>query len=187
MTSNIPQDTNIIPFDQEDIELLDNYYSVYTKDQKLQVIDLFCKGSSLAEIYHVTGIPKTTLQNWKDRSPWWDEIVNKYKKDKQIELDNLLTNSIHKAILELNDRLQDGDYKPDRQGELKRVPISARDLAVTLSSLYEKRALIRGEATSIKSESKNSLQSLEDKFKSFALQLKEKDVVSVVQESDEEQ
>lgn len=170
-------DNNIIPFDQEDIELLDNYYSVHTKEQKLLAIDLFCKGTSLSDISNSINVPKTTLQNWKDRSPWWNEIVNKYKIDRQIELDNRLTETIHKALDEITDRLNNGDQKPDRNGEIQYIPIGARDLSVILSNLYEKRALIRGEATSIKTDSKNSLQSLEDKFKSFALQLKEKDVV----------
>ena len=101
------------------------------------------------------------------------------KKERQKELDTLLTNTIHKAVEDLNDRLSYGDYKLDaKTGELHRVPIGAKDIAVTLAIIYDKRALIRGEATAIRQESKATLESLENKFKQFAVELKEKDIVS---------
>jgi len=173
-------ESNVVPIDidDEDLQSLDTFYSKYTKDQKIEAVSLFCKGHTINEISRMLDIPTTTMINWRERSSWWNDIALKNKKDKQVELDNRLTSTIHKALDELADRLDNGDQKPDRQGNLQYVPLSGRDLAIILSSLYEKRALIRGEATSIKTESKNSLLALEDKFKSFALQLKEKDVVS---------
>jgi uncharacterized protein YerC len=171
-------ESNIVILDPEDLQSLEAVYSVYTKEQKIEAVSMFCKGHTFSEISRTLGIPVTTMMNWRERSNWWNGIVLKNKQDSQVELDNRLTSTIHKALDELADRLSNGDQKPDRQGSLQYVPLSARDLATVLSTLYEKRALIRGEATSIKTESKNSLLALEDKFKSFAIQLKEKDVIS---------
>ena len=172
------ESTNVVVLDQDDLKSLDTVYSLYTKEQKIEAVTLFCQGYSLNEISRALDIPPTTMKNWRERSTWWDDIALKNKKDKQVELDNKLTETIHKTIDQLNDRLNNGDEKQSRSGELQRVPLSGRDLASILATLYEKRALIRGEATSIKTESTTTLQSLEDKFKSFALQLKEKDIVA---------
>ena len=174
---------NVIQLDDEDLKSIDTgFYSVYTQEQKIEAVSLYCSGSSLADVSKKLKIPHTTIMNWKKRSNWWDEIALKYRKDLQVELDTKLTNVIHKTLEELNERLNYGDHKYDvKTGDTVRIPVNSRDLAVIMSNLYEKRALIRGEATSIKQESQATLQTLEDKFKSFALQLQQKDVVSVVE------
>lgn len=167
----------VLETDIPDINL-DSPNSIYTKEQKLEAVNLYLQVGTIADVSRILNIPNSTIINWKERGSWWNDIVQRYRQDKQIELDTKLTNSIHTVINEIADRLDNGDEKPNKYGELQRIPVSARDLSVILNTLYEKRALIRGEATSIKSESKATLASLEDKFKAFALQLKEKDVVS---------
>jgi len=177
------QEPTVVDLDDEDLKSIETgFYSLYTKDQKIEAVTLYCSGKSLAEAAKIINVPAKTVVGWKRRSSWWDEIALKHRKDLQTELDNKLTNVIHKTLEELNDRLNYGDHKFDtKTGDLVRVPVVSRDLAVIMSNLYEKRALIRGEATSIKQESQATLQTLEDKFKSFALQLQQKDVVSTVE------
>lgn len=168
------------PVIEFDVEALSAPDSKYTREKKVEAISLFMVTNNLTQVAEQLNIPINTLSNWKNRSPWWDETIQSIRKEKQLELDTLLTNTIHTAVNQLVDRLDNGDYKVDKQGDLHRVPISARDLATTLSIIYEKRALLRGEATAIRTESTITLQSLEDKFKQFALNIKEKDVISTV-------
>lgn len=164
-----------------DLDLTCLYHprAVYTPEQKIECASLYMSIGSVKRVSQATGVPEDTIKKWIKNSPWWEEIWTKLRKEKQMELDQLFTNTIHKAVTDLGDRIANGDYKLNmRTGEQFRVPLGAKDLAVTLAIIYDKRALIRGEATSIKQESSTSLQVLEDKFKSFALQLKEKDIVS---------
>lgn len=162
------------------IDLLEDANSKYTKEQKIRVVGLFLSGATLLQAAKAEGIPQQTVDNWKNNSPWWNEVIHDIRKNKQDELDNLLTKTIHSALEKINDRLEYGDYHFDvKSGDLVRVPPKARDIASTLSIIYDKRALIRGEATSIRKDSATSLQSLEDKFKQFAFMLKEKDITPV--------
>lgn len=161
---------------------LDDSHSKYTKEQKIRVVGLFLSGSTLSEAAKAEGIPQQTVDNWKNNSVWWNEVIHDIRKNKQDELDNLLTKTIHSALEKINDRLEYGDYQFDsKSGDLVRIPPKAREIASVLTVIYDKRALIRGEATSIRTDSATSLQSLEDKFKKFALHLKEKDVTPTEQ------
>lgn len=168
------------PFDNsEDIDwsFIDHPLARYPRETKVQAISLYMSTSSTTKVAEALNIP-VDLVHWWMKSPWWQEAWDKLRKQKQLELDSLLTRTIHKAVADLNDRLENGDYKLNaRTGELNRVPVGAKDIAVTLAIIYDKRALIRGEATAIRAESKATLESLESKFKDFAIQLKEKDVI----------
>lgn len=109
-----------------------------------------------------------------------DEALGIRKRALQLKLEDSLTDTIHIAVDTIKDRFENGDYKFNpRTGEATRVPISVKDAAATLAIIYDKRALIRGEATSIKTESKATLHSLKQSFEQFAIQLKEKEVRTV--------
>jgi hypothetical protein len=110
-----------------------------------------------------------------------EQEVTLRKRALQLKLEDSLTDTIHTTVETIKERIENGDYKVNlKSGEIFRVPVNMKDLASTLAIIYDKRALIRGEATSIKSESKATLQSLKANFEMFALQLKEKDVISEV-------
>jgi len=107
-----------------------------------------------------------------------DEEISLKKRTLQLKLENSLTDGIHLAVDTIKERLENGDFKVNgRTGDIFRVPVNSRDIAATLAILYDKRALIRGEATSIKAENKATLLSLKEGFEQFAQQLKEKDVI----------
>ena len=57
-----------------------------------------------------------------------------------------------------------------------RIPMKGRDLAVTAGVLYDKRALIRGDASgrNVSSNQAKTLEALEKRMQQFATQLKEK-------------
>jgi len=77
----------------------------------------------------------------------------------------MATNIIHKAGEELKDRLEFGDFVLGKDGELKRKPISGRDLVIIQGTEYDKRQLGRNMPTSIKAQSSDSqLQALADKI-----------------------
>ena len=177
----ILSDAPLLVEEEQDIDLthLEHHLAVYPKEIKLKAVALFCSLGNYKRVAQELGIPEGTIKDWKNKSPWWDDLSIKIRKEQQRDLDALLTNTIHKAIGQLTDRLDNGDLKYDsKSGELIRVPVGAKDLSVTMAVLYDKRALLRGEATSIRTESKTSLQQLEERLKQHALQLKEKDVIS---------
>lgn len=161
-----------------DLSFLDHPCAVYSKELKIQACSIFTSIGSVRKTAESLGLPIPVVDHWKKEAPWWNELTQHFRKEKQQELDALLTNAVHKAVNDLTDRLENGDFKLDlKTGELHRVPVGAKDLAVISAIVYDKRALLRGEATQIRVDSKGTLEALENKFKNFALQLKEKDVI----------
>lgn len=139
----------------------------YTVENKVQCATLYFMCGSFKQVQKDTGIKWGTIATWARKSTWWDEVIHKLRKEKQDELDAMMTNFLHEAQHQALDRVKNGDYKMTAGGELKRVPMSGRDLALTSAAFFDKRALIRGDATSI-SRRKDPLGDIKDKLEQFA-------------------
>ena len=144
-----------------------NHPRVYTPEDKVQCCTLYFMQGSFKKVSKDTGIKWTTVAEWARNSTWWDEVTNKLRREKQDELDAMMTNFLHEAQHQALDRVREGDFKMTSSGELKRVPMSGRDLALTSAAFFDKRALIRGDATSI-SRRKDPLGDIASKLEQFA-------------------
>ena len=119
----------------------------------------------------LTGLNHQTISEWKNKSEWWDPVLSKLKKEKNDELDATVTDLIHKTTTELNDRIINGEVQMHQgvpTGHLK--PMTGRDLAATLNTLYDKRTMMRGEPTSIsgKADQSTIIDSLKEQFEKMA-------------------
>ena len=121
----------------------------YTKEQKARAVAFYFAHRSLRKVESLTGIPRPTIALWKNNSEWWGILWTIFNAQKNDELDGALTDIIDKSVVEMRDRLENGDQKLTKDGELVRVAVPFRDLAVAgLGVTFDKRALGRGEATS---------------------------------------
>lgn len=139
----------------------------YTVENKVQCATLYFMCGSFKQVSKDTGVKWNTISSWARKSTWWDEVIHKLRKEKQDELDAMMTNYLHEAQNQALDRVKNGDYKLTAGGELKRVPMTGRDLALTSAAFFDKRALIRGDATSI-SRKKDPLGDIAYKLEQFA-------------------
>ncbi len=103
-------------------------------------------GNAKATAEH-TGIPATTIRDWMNK-PWWTELAEEIRKEKEDEIDAKLTKLIDKTLSTLEDRLTEGEvvYNP-RTGEQVRVPVKTIDAVRIFDKVHEKRALTRGDPT----------------------------------------
>lgn len=95
-----------------------------------------------------TGIPDSTLYEWDQRSEEWAATIGRIRSERQRQLDAEFTDLIHKSLANTRDRLENGDAKLSKSGEIRYVPVSAKDSAVIAAVCYDKRALMRGDPTS---------------------------------------
>lgn len=73
-----------------------------------------------------------------------------------------MTDAINQAIFQMTDRINNGDYVRDtKTGEIVRVPMKGKELAVSAAVVFDKRSLIRGDATSISSKKIDPLKDIE--------------------------
>ena len=105
-------------------------------------------------------VASRTIREWTE-TDWWPDMIAKAKIEKQAELDASMTHVIHKAMDQVNERLDKGDpfirktpkLKKDENGgtysidEIGFKPIGGKDATMIVAILSDKRALIRGEPT----------------------------------------
>jgi len=85
-----------------------------------------------------------TASDWS-KQQWFHDVLDLVRFEHQKKLDGKITALLDKSLNELQDRLEKGDIDA-RTG--KRRPVMAAQVASILGTLYDKRALIRGEPTS---------------------------------------
>ncbi len=96
-------------------------------------------------------IPAGTLRQWR-RRPWWLVAEAAAKKRLQVELENGYTRLLYLTEKEIVDRVENGDSRLTKDGEVVLVPVSLRDLIGAHAIVAEQRARIRGEPGSRKED-----------------------------------
>jgi hypothetical protein len=93
------------------------------------------------------------LKKWA-LEPWWNNVVQNVRKEQNEVLDRKMTEVLDSAIDLIKDRIIGGEYLLDRQktretGEpvYHRIPLRAKDATIAVDTLFDKRQLLRGEAT----------------------------------------
>ena len=122
---------------------------VYTALHRLDAAKAYIETGSFNEASALSTVPATTIRSWARSAVWWKQAVKELREEKNDKLDGKITRVMDKVLTALEERLEHGDSKLNREGELVRIPISFRDLSIAgLAILFDKRALMRGQATS---------------------------------------
>ncbi len=142
------------------------------------------KTAELLKTHHGLDVPASTIRAWKVRTNWWKPVMEDIRRAKQEELDSKLTAIIHKATEQLEDRVENGNFKHNpKTGEIERIPLNTAELSTHgLAIPYDKRALGRGEATArrevISSEAK--MEALARRFEEMTKTITAQKVPSTV-------
>jgi hypothetical protein len=111
----------------------------YTWEKKYATVAIYLKCGSLRETERNSGVPATTIENWR-KSSWWDQIVSEIKKAQHAEQDNKLTQIITKALGKIEDILDNGELiLNNKTGELVRKPVGIRDATRAASELMQRQ------------------------------------------------
>ena len=162
----------------------------YTPEQRIHAATVWVVTGNLREVETQTGIHRDTVRYWKNKSSWWKELVRHVRKSKQEELDGALTGVIMSGVVQLQDRVTNGNIEiregEDGQRTTVRVPLKASELATAALGIpIDKRALLRGDPTSrteksTSEETNEMLKRLADNFAAFAKQSKPNFIAPVV-------
>lgn len=142
----------------------------FDQKKKIECATVFAVARNYERVSGLTGVPVAQLKRWNDE-PWWHEIIAKVKKEKNEVLDGKITETLDKTLDMIQDRVENGEtYYNPKSKEYYNLPLKAKDAAIVTSILFDKRQLIRGEATSrtesISSEEK--LLALKQNFENLA-------------------
>lgn len=132
----------------------------YSRDRIVEAATRWLVTGNLHEVSRQMNIPRPTMRMWK-KTEWWDPLVDAIRADKAEELDAVLTGVIHGATHAVADRLEGGEYRRDKNDEIVRVPVSARDAMMIAAIAFDKRQIGRNLPTSISESSGDRLKALQ--------------------------
>lgn len=110
--------------------------------QKIEcVTTYFLLGGQVKLTAEKLGIPYETVRTWK-KTDWWRELEDDIRREERLTLSTKLRNLMDASLVEVEDRLKNGDWIYDQKvGELKRKPVSMKDagkLAMDAANLRTK-------------------------------------------------
>ena len=127
--------------------------SQYTADQMREAAANFVLTGNMAQVSRLTGIPQSTLCEWKKNNADWVALIEHIRNEKQDEIDAGYTRIIHQGIDVIEDRMANGDVVIDKNNEIARKPVSMKDAAWTTGVIFDKRQILRNQPTSISTNS----------------------------------
>lgn len=173
-----------------DEDLLADIYSPRANippEIKLAAVNAYMLTGTTRGAERLSGVSHQTISEWKNKSQWWTPVLAKVKKDKQEELDARITKILDKALGKFEERLELGDEVITKDGDRAHKQMGGRDVATSFAILYDKRAMLRGDPTSIsaKADQKTLLEDLKSEFAAMAKEALDGTVVKDVTPKDE--
>lgn len=144
--------------------------SWWPEKKKIEAATLYAALGNFRRVADIAKVPVTTVERWATED-WWLMTISKVRREQAEEMDVKTTKIVDKALDKIMERIEDGDYIYDmKAGKAVPMPVSARDLAIVAGTIFDKRQLIRGEATKISKavQSEDFLEKLADKFIAFS-------------------
>lgn len=120
----------------------------FSQEKKVDACTLYAVYGDLDEVARLTDVPIQQLRLWK-QEPWWIEIIKQVYVEQNENLSSRISSTLDKALVQLNDRLENGDVFITKDGNEKRKPVDAKVLTNMFDSLVHRRQVVRGEPTSI--------------------------------------
>ena len=141
--------------------------SKYTDEDRRRAIVEYLVNGNMTKVAKSTGIPRTTLSEWK-QTEWWDNLVGEVRHEKEAEIQAQFSKIIEKSCEETLDRLENGDEVHTKDG-IKRMKMKGRDLATVGGIIFDKLQLSLNRPTAISSKSGEAhLVELQARFKQIA-------------------
>lgn len=153
----------------------------YSEKEKLNAVCVFAMCGNSRRTAEITKIPEATIRSWKT-TEWWNEINHRIVLEQDEELASNLTKTMDKALEQINDRLENGNYVYNAKlDKLVRKPADAKELAAVTAISLDKRQLLRGLPTS-RTERVSQDERLKGLANQFAQFVKAKQVEQIPEE-----
>jgi hypothetical protein len=122
----------------------------WSDKQRRQAVASYLVLGKISLVSHVSGIPEITLRKWK-ASAWWKEAEEELKRGDKLELKGKLGNIVGATLVQLEDRVQNGDYKWNPQTKVfDRRPINAAVANKIASDLIDRSLVLEKKADQVK-------------------------------------
>jgi hypothetical protein len=119
----------------------------WSQKQKMEVVQAYLVLGNVMLVVAATGVPEDTVRKWK-MTQWWTDAIDELRRGSKLELSGKLKDVVNKTILQLEDRVVNGDfvYNP-KTGKYDRKLISAAVANRITNDLVDKTIILEKEAT----------------------------------------
>lgn len=120
---------------------------MFPEEKRIEAATVYAVTGSLQRASELSGVPIQTLRSWRAQDDF-QSILKEVWQENNEKIDAKFTEIIEKSLVAIIDRLDNGDFRLTSRGELKRVPIAAKELSLVQAINVDKRQLLRGLPTS---------------------------------------
>lgn len=122
----------------------------YSDTEREAAVAVYVAEGTYKAASDATGISADTIRAWKLRNAaWWEEAAERARAEYAPVHDAAIRQTMEASLEQLRDRVLNGDYVLDKEGNQVRMPVKARDLVIAAGTMFDKLRIIRGQPTSI--------------------------------------
>lgn len=142
-------------------------YNVYTNEERKNFAVLYLIHGNVKIVAGIMELPYKTLYGWL-KSDWWPRFYDEAKRDYAELIEARLSDIVEKATSQLIERIEKGDEVMTKDGRIKRIKMTGRDLALVIQQGIDKIRLLQNKPTRMTAEVKFDASKLERNFAELA-------------------
>lgn len=116
--------------------------------KRIEVATLYACLGSVPKVAELCGVHPATVREWR-REEWFLKLLDEIRSENNDAIDVKFTETIGKAVDLIGERLENGDSYVTKTGEIIKVPVKIRDLALVAAINIDKRQILRNKPTAI--------------------------------------
>lgn len=137
-----------------------------TDEAKIAAVTTYLATGNVRLCAAAAGVSYQTAKNWR-LQPWFKQVEEELRQADRLELTGKLKNIVDKSLVEMDERLANGDWQWDpKTSKMVRVPLKFRDVQKAASDLIEKQSKLRQEEK--QEQATKSVEKIEDRLKMLA-------------------
>ena len=140
-------------------------YALHTEATKQAFLADYFETGIIKESSNRTGVPYETAKHWH-RSSWFQEDLARMQDAANKAADKRISKLIEKSLAQIDDRIEFGEERLTKDGEIIRVKAGLAALTIATGTLFDKRQILRKGAEA-ESTTDDILERLADKLRSI--------------------
>ena len=145
----------------------------YTEDEKETFVLKYLEVGTLAEACRQTNTNYETAKVWH-KAQWFQNSLIRLRFERDKLLEQKLSNLIEKGTEAMLDRIENGEQRITKSGEIVTVSPGLAALTIATGTMYDKRSMLRSGGVATPAE--NILEQLAERLKAFGAK---RDVIDV--------